>query len=77
MEFGIAVIVISCPCALGLATPAVVMVATSMAAKMGILVKGGRVLQSIREVKTVVFDKTGTLTSGNPLVSDAALEGGN
>ena len=53
------------------------MVATSMAAKMGILVKGGRVLQSIREVKTVVFDKTGTLTSGNPLVSDAGLEGGN
>ena len=69
-EFGIAVIVISCPCALGLATPAVVMVASSMAARMGILIKGGRVLQSIKEVKTIIFDKTGTLTQGTPNVKD-------
>ena len=63
-------IVISCPCALGLATPAVVMVASSMAARMGILIKGGRVLQTIKEVKTVIFDKTGTLTQGTPKVQE-------
>ena len=75
-EFGIAVIVISCPCALGLATPAVVMVASSMAARMGILIKGGRVLQSIKEVKTVIFDKTGTLTQGTPKVQDFFIDSG-
>ena len=69
-------IVISCPCALGLATPAVVMVASSMAARMGILIKGGRVLQTIKEVKTVIFDKTGTLTQGTPKVQEFLLDEG-
>ena len=67
-------IVISCPCALGLATPAVVMVATSMAARMGILIKGGRVIQNIKEVKSIIFDKTGTLTQGTPKVQEFFLD---
>ncbi len=73
-EFGIAVIVISCPCALGLATPAVVMVASSMAARMGILVKGGKVLQSVKEVRTIIFDKTGTLTDGKPKTLNCEID---
>lgn len=67
---GITVLVISCPCALGLATPVAIMVGTGKGATNGILVKSGDALQAIETIDTVVFDKTGTLTEGKPIVSD-------
>src|SRR5207249_9628239 len=73
---GVAVLIIACPCALGLATPTALLVGTGRGAQLGILIKGPEVLESTRRVDTVVLDKTGTVTTGRMALVDVCVADG-
>ncbi len=72
----VAVLVIACPCALGLATPTVLMVASGMGAQKGILIRNGAAIQALQDIDTIVLDKTGTITKGRPQVTDVQTANG-
>jgi Cu+-exporting ATPase len=76
LQTAIAVLIIACPCALGLATPTAIMVGTGKAAENGILIRGGEALEAARRINTIVLDKTGTLTRGKPAVTHVVAANG-
>merc|ERR1719162_394890 len=73
VKFGMAVLMIACPCAMGLATPMAIMVATGVAAKRGCLVKSAEALETSARLDAIVLDKTGTITKGAPTIQAAAF----
>ncbi len=70
LMYAVAVLIIACPCALGLATPTALMIGIGRGAKMGILIKNGEALEAAKDIRIVAFDKTGTITTGTPVVTD-------
>jgi len=72
----VAVLVIACPCALGLATPTAIMVGSGMGAERGVLIRSGEAIQTLKDIKVVVLDKTGTITAGQPALTDVIPTGG-
>ncbi len=72
----VAVLIIACPCAMGLATPTSIMVGTGRGAEMGVLFRKGEALQLLQDVKVVAVDKTGTLTEGKPTLTDFHVQSG-